>query len=332
MTIIDRQGKIISFWEKARPFLIFPSYLFGLGLVIRRFVYRCGLKRKTRLKARVISVGNITLGGTGKTPLVEYIARRAKENNKKVTVLSRGYGGGDEVRLFLKKNKDIHILAGKNRAEAGKKAVEKLGADIVILDDGFQHWPLERDVDIVTLDSTWPIWKDRLLPAGTLRENPCSLKRAHAFILTRVDNSGSGVNAWLEYLKDINPQAPVFFACHMPKGFINSRGESFPLSLIKDKEIVAFSGIARPEAFEATLKGLSGGRLIYSFRYPDHYYYKDQDLREIKEIARGAHIITTEKDLVRIKSDILSDRLLALVIELEFLKEEDKFFNLCFYE
>ncbi|MBL7170785.1 MAG: tetraacyldisaccharide 4'-kinase [Candidatus Omnitrophica bacterium] len=323
MTIIDKRGRIISLWEKTRGLLIFCACVFGIGVALRRFMYNCGFKKKTRLKARVISVGNITLGGTGKTPLVEYIARKLKENNKKVAVLSRGYGGGDEVKLFSKRNKDIPVLVGPNRAETGKEAVSTLGAEVIVLDDGFQHWSLERDVDIVTLNSTLLVWEDRLLPAGTLREKTDSLKRAKVFVLTRV-SPDSKINLWLEFLKSINPNTPVFLTCHRPLGFINSSGESSPLNLIKDKDIIAFSGIAGPEAFEETLKGL-GARLVYSIRYPDHYYYNSGDLQEIVKIAgESPFIITTEKDLVRIKGDKLDNRLFALAVELEFLKNSDR--------
>ena len=325
---------MFSLWEKTRGLLIFCSCVFGIGVALRRFMYSCGFKKKTRLKAKVISVGNITLGGTGKTPLVEYIARKIKENNKNVVILSRGYRGGDEVKLFSKRNKDIPVLVGQNRAETGKEAVSTLGAEVIVLDDGFQHWSLERDVDIVTLDtstglstgSTLPVWEDRLLPAGTLREKTDSLKRAKAFVLTRV-SPDLKINLWLEFLRGINPNTPVFLTCHRPLGFINSSGESSPLDLIKDKDILAFSGIAGPEAFEETLKGL-GARLIHSIRYPDHYHYNSKDLQEIVKIAgESPFLITTEKDLVRIKGDKLDNRFFALVVELEFLKDEDKFLS-----
>ena len=330
MIIIDRRGKLISFWEKTRPFLIFFSCLFGLALALRKFMYSRGIKKKTRLQAKVISVGNITLGGTGKTPLAEYIARKCKENNKKTVILSRGYGGGDEIMLFSKRNKDIPVLPGKNRRETGKEAVSKLGAEVIILDDGFQHWSLERDLDIVTLDTacTLPVWKDRLLPAGTLREKINSLRRTDIFVLTKcakidesAEGAGSGIDFWLTFLKEINPKAPVFFTSHKPVGFIDRAGKSSPLDFIKGRDVIAFSGIARPEAFEDTLKGL-GARVTHSFRYPDHYAYSEEDLKKIREIVpRGALVITTEKDLIRINSDILGEQLLALVIELEFLKD-----------
>ena len=334
MTIIDRRGKIFFFWEKARSgkggyvfrgILIFCSFLFGLALALRRFIYSCGFKKKTRLKTRVISIGNITLGGTGKTPLVEWIASRLVEKNRKVVILSRGYGRGDEVTLLAKKLKGVSILIGKDRASLGKEVVNNLKAEFILLDDGFQYWPLERHLEVVTLDSTSPIWKDRLLPAGTLRERLSNLKRAQVFVLTRVNNSDSDVTRWLEYLKNIKPQTSIFLTRHRPKEFINRKGEKFPTALVKDKDIIVFSGIARPAAFEETLKAL-GGKLLHSFRYPDHHYYTAADLAEIKKITgEKVLIITTEKDLVRIEDGQLDDRLLALAVEIEFLKDEDKF-------
>lgn len=332
MIIIDKRGKIIFLWEKFRRFLVFFSYLFGIGLMIRRFAYACRIKKKAKLNTCLISIGNITLGGTGKTPLVEYVARKFQKNNKKVCVLSRGYRGADEAILFSKRNKDILILTGKNREQNGREAIDKFGVEVILLDDGFQHWPLERDLDIVTLDSTRPIWKERLLPAGTLREKACSLKRAHVFVLTRVGLSESEghINAWLEYLKDINPRAPVFLTRHTPEKFINRTGESFSLEFIKDREIIAFSGIAAPEAFEETLKTI-GGKLRYAIRYSDHHRYTSGDLEEIARLAEnGASIITTEKDLVRINDARLDSCLLALVVEIEFLKDADKFLEKIF--
>jgi tetraacyldisaccharide 4'-kinase len=334
-TIVDKRVKLFSFWEKAQRgkglsifikwILIIASISFGGLLVLRRFFYSYGLKKRTKLKAKVVSIGNITVGGTGKTPLVEWLARRAIGKNKKTVILSRGYGGGDEVALLSKKLKGFSILTGKDRVSLGKEAINNLKAELILLDDGFQYWPLERDLEVVTVDSTRPLWEDRLLPAGTLRERVSSLKRAEAIVLARVDSTGSGINPWIEYLKDINPQASIFLSRHRPREFINKRGETRPLSLINDRNLIAFSGIARPEAFEETLKAL-GGKLLYSFRYPDHHYYTPADLAEIKKIAgEKGLIITTEKDLVRIEDGQLDDRLLALVVEIEFLKDEDRF-------
>lgn len=341
MNVIDRRGKVIFFWGKAmegkglfiffKRFLIFCSCLFGLGIIVRRFAYICGIKKKVKLNARVISIGNITLGGTGKTPLVEYIARRAKKINRKAVILSRGYGGGDEAGLLLKKLNDVSVLTGKNRAEFGKEAVDRLGAELILLDDGFQHWPLERDMDIVAIDSTSPLWEDRLFPAGTLRERVSNLKRAHAFVLTRVNTSESDLSKWYNFLSTINQHAPIFLARHAPREFVNRQGKIFSLSFIRDKDIIVFSGIARPQAFEETINGLCG-KLIHSIRYPDHYRYNYDDLSKIEKKSAGAScIITTEKDLVRIKDSSLDERLLALVVELEFLKDGDKFENKIFY-
>lgn len=333
MTIIDKRGKIISLWEKAREGrnvyifikmgLIFCSWIFGLCVILRRLIYRYGIKRSVSLNARVISVGNITLGGTGKTPLVEYIARKALHKNKKAVILSRGYKGGDEAGLLLKKVKGI-VLTGKNRSALGKEAVERFGAEIIILDDGFQHWALRRNMDIVTIDSTSPPWKESLFPAGILRERVNSLKRAHVFVITRADSNGDNVEICRRYLKTINPGASVFITVHKPLCFITRSGENFPPCLVKGRDIITFSGIGRPDIFEETLKRL-GARPVCSLRYPDHYNYTLRDLEEIKEIGRDRIIVTTEKDLVRINADILDSHLLALVVEISFLKDEDRF-------
>jgi tetraacyldisaccharide 4'-kinase len=345
---------LIPLWEKAKAgrgiyfflkaILRCGSFLFGLGLLLRRIAYSLKARKKIRLKARVISIGNITLGGTGKTPLVEYLGRKMKERNKKAAILSRGYGrrvrtpliiaekiswqdAGDEAVLLSRNLKDIPILVGKNRAESGKEAMDKLGAEIILLDDGFQHWPLQRDLDVVTLDYTRPIWENSLFPLGDLRERVNSLKRAQVFVLTRVDNTGSSLNIWQDYLRDINPEASIFLTCHEPAGFISKKGRVFPLSIVRGKKLTAFSGIANPEAFEETLKTL-GGRLLYSLRYPDHYEYGSTDLKEIEMIAQQSEaIITTEKDLVRIEGGPGEDRLLALRVEIKFLKDEDIFLN-----
>jgi 3-deoxy-D-manno-octulosonic-acid transferase len=299
------------------------SWLYRLAVGIRLFLYRSGVFQQKRLMAKVISVGNITVGGTGKTPLVIYLAERLKENGKNVAILTRGYKRkkkemvdlllraqerinwedvGDEPYLMMQNLSDVPIIVSKHRVISGLHAIEKYGAEILILDDGFQHLKLHRDIDIVVIDSTNPFGKGKLLPAGRLREPLSSLKRAALFVLTKTDQA-SDLDELIRTLQKYNPQAPLVESIYRIRSIDQlSDGASVNLKEVEHKKALAFSGIGNPSSFENSLNQLKI-QILKHHRFSDHFAYHQRDILSLIEEAKSLKadfIITTEKDSVRI--------------------------------
>lgn len=305
--------------------ILYPfSFLYYLGFVISQKIKKSGQRK---LACPVISVGNITVGGTGKTPAVIYLADLLKSLNKKVCVISRGYKGlgrrgegqvvgdgkkiflgsklaGDEPYLMAKSLTDVPVLVAKNRYKAGLFAVEKFGIDTVILDDGFQHLNLSRNIDIVCINALNPFGNFMLLPAGYLREPVRNIIRASAFIITRCDKiTGDKLSKLQGVVKKYNNSSPIFHA-HFVKKIFNRNGRETQADMLKGQNVIAISGIAVPEDFEATLKELGINLLIHR-KYPDHYFFKDTDIKKFYNDAAEfqAVIITTAKDAARLPED-----------------------------
>ena len=294
-----------------------------------------------RPACKVISIGNITLGGTGKTPLVVTLARYLNDSGKKAAVLSRGYGGdrvtSDEVELLKNRLPAVPILVGRDRIKTAREADESLKADVILLDDGFQHWRLKRDLDIVTLDINNPFGNGRLIPRGTLREPLSSLKRADIFVLTKVGSEGDSI-AKAQGLKArlgvINADAAVFTSSYIPSRLFDiAGGEELKLSVIENKKIALVCAIGEPESFEDTAKALGADIVLRSF-FMDHHRYTENDIKRIIDECKAKEIdvvLTTEKDTPRLThlSSLVahhSIRLLALGIEMK-IDNEEKFFG-----
>ena len=323
------------------------SLLFRLACAIRLFLYRSGVFRQKRLTAKVISVGNITVGGTGKTPLVMYIAERLKENGKNVAILTRGYKRkkkemvdlllraqkrvswedvGDEPYLMMQNLSDIPIIVSKHRVVSGLHAIEKYRADFLILDDGFQHLKLHRDLDIVVIDSTNPFGNGKLLPAGRLREPLSSLKRADLFVLTKTDQA-SDLDELIRTLQKYNPQAPLVESIYRIRSIDQlSDGVSVNLKEVEHKRALVFSGIGNPSSFENSLNQLKI-QILKHHRFSDHFAYHQKDILSLIEEAKSLKadfIITTEKDSVRIPLiNHLEIQLYVLKIDLKITKGEE---------
>jgi tetraacyldisaccharide 4'-kinase len=304
--------------------LLLPfSWFYGAGCKARLSLYRSGRLKQERLSARVVSVGNLTVGGTGKTPLVMYLAKKLRERNHKVAVLTRGYkrrssrmveitestkgstaweDTGDEPYLLSMRLPDVPILVYKDRAASGKQAIKNYAPDLLLLDDGFQHLRLKRDLDIVVIDSVNPFGNRRLLPAGILREPLASLKRANLFVLTKADQT-SGPDQLVEELKGHNPDAPIVRSVYRISGVEDLFNRSaVNLDSLKGKRALVFSGIGNPSSFEKTVEQLNL-KILKHRVFPDHYAYPEKDLEDLMMQARdrGADfIVTTEKDSVRI--------------------------------
>ncbi|MBI4832921.1 MAG: tetraacyldisaccharide 4'-kinase [Candidatus Lindowbacteria bacterium] len=343
MRIVSGNEKGIAASVARGAFSMF-SGLYRLVYEGKSISYRLGLKRSRRVNARVVSVGNITAGGAGKTPAVMYFARRFLEEGRNIVVLSRGYGrvtpadqplavsdrskvllspreSGDEPYLIARKLSGVPVVVCGKRVKGARFAIEKFGAEVIVLDDGFQHVALARDEDIVVIDCTAPFGYGRLLPRGLLREPIDALKRATCFLLTRADERGHEdvVNA----LRGINPDARLLKSRHRPKRLINLQEQTeMPCGSISKKRVIALSSIGNPAAFEKTVSRL-GAHVAQGLRFSDHHWYDPADIEKIQSIRErlGAeYVVTTEKDGVRLGavSRPLGNTLL-LEIELEII-------------
>jgi tetraacyldisaccharide 4'-kinase len=291
-----------------------------------------GWKQVSHAGVPVISVGNLTVGGTGKTPCVEYVARRLIDWGRNVAILSRGYGsqqGPNDEALVLENNlPDVPHLQGANRVDLAKTAVDKLQRDVLVLDDGFQHRRLARNLDLVLIDATEPWGFGYLLPRGLLRESPDSLRRAGAVLLTRCDQVDSATLTRLqEQVARLAPQTPVIVTSHRPTKWINSERAKQPLDKWKGQSAAAFCGIGNPEAFRRTLLDLGIG--VTAFRaFPDHHAYTPDDVRALDDWVKettASVVVTTQKDLVKLCQTRLGEKeLFALRIQLHIDAGQDE--------
>jgi tetraacyldisaccharide 4'-kinase len=350
MAVLRKKDIEDIMYGRKRSFLI-EAMLFGLSLLyraiirMRRALYRCRMLKSHELPCTVISVGNITLGGTGKTPMVIAIAGLLAEKQRRPAVVSRGYGrkdekstvivsdgksvladtraGGDEPVLIGSRLSGVPVVAASRRYRAARYALEHFDAKTVILDDGFQHLGLRRNLDIVLVDAADPFGNGRLFPAGILREPASALHRAHAVVITRADASQE-VDALKQRIGRITA-ARIFTSVQRPVDLVEIRsGEARALSVLSGARVFAFSGIARPASFLATLRAL--GVVIAAERaYPDHQVYDKSDLADVfqKAADHGADmIVTTEKDAVRLR-ELRPEGIWALRIEQEVLERRE---------
>ncbi|MFH1441201.1 MAG: tetraacyldisaccharide 4'-kinase [Candidatus Omnitrophota bacterium] len=328
--------------------------------IIIRLVMFLSCRKQYQSKCKVISVGNITLGGTGKTPLVEFIARYLKEHGHKPAILSRGYKRrrtkdegrrtreegrgmrdegsyevmGDEPYMLQKNLVDIPVLVGSNRIKSMESSsVVDLGVDIFILDDGFQQWGIKKDLEIVTIDAINPFGNRHMLPRGILRQPLSTLKKADIFVLTKTDISPD-VEIVKKSLAYINPRAVIVETVHEPAGLypLNRRNDLLDMNAFVHENISLVSGIADHGYFLKTVQKL-GINPSLVFNFPDHYDYSLDDIEDIvkKSQDKGINfIIITEKDAVKfcrlpITGLSADQRILVLQIKLKIIKNEQEF-------
>lgn len=310
-----------------RSTLDVASRLYALGVGLRNVAFDRGWKAIRRVDVPVISIGNLTLGGTGKTPMVEWVARWLRERDVRVAILSRGYGqeGGlnDEGRVLEENLPDVPHLQGRDRAALARIAVEELESQVIVLDDGFQHRRLARDLDVVLLDALEPFGLGKIFPRGLLREPVRSLRRAGVVVLSRGDlidpttraairseaERRSGPLRWVE-----TRQAPL--------GVIDAEGGGEPLESLPPRRVAAFCGIGNPHGFRRTLEKL--GVAPVGFRsFSDHHPYSSADVGDLARWAGslGADLLlTTQKDLVKLRTTAIGPiPLRALRIGLEVM-------------
>jgi len=281
--------------------LLWPlSLLYGGIVRLRVWLYAKGLLKQKRLRAPVVSVGNLTVGGTGKTPMVIWLAERFLAEGKHVAILSRGYSGAngtsDEIELMkFRLQSRAAFGVGKDRFAEGQRIESQRHIDVFLLDDGFQQLQLARDLDILLMDTSCPLAGESLLPAGRLREPLSAMSRANVLVFTRTENMPGTVEA----IQKLN-QYPVFAAATRLVGFRRLGGE---ITLLSASEIgagpfFAFCGLGNPDAFFRDLRSW-GLTVCGQMSFPDHHRYTDKDVSQIQMGAKraGANaFVTTEKD------------------------------------
>ena len=321
-----------------RTCLFALSKLFIVGVKARRFLYDVRILRDSTLGVQVIAVGNLTCGGTGKTPVVEKFARELQDQGRKVAILSRGYRSkppplryrllnklllrddvtpprvvsdgksllldsetaGDEPYMLASNLKDVVVLVDKDRVKSGRYAIEKFGCDTLLLDDGFQYWKLRgRRRDIVLIDHQQPFGNEHLLPRGTQREPPSHVARANTIFITKSNGNTADLRA---RIAKHNPTAGIIECVHHPLYFEDVfTGERHGLEFLQGRKIASLSGIAQPESFEQSLVK-QGGELVYSKRFADHHRFTQQEILNVinrSKKRQAEAIITTQKDAVR---------------------------------
>ncbi len=321
-----------------RFFLRQLSRIFGLIVQIRVRLYKWGIFRPHTLGCQVLSVGNLTVGGTGKTPVVEVFARSLQEQGRKVAILSRGYKrkkpplwkrikgrltfqkygppplvvsdgnrllldstiSGDEPYMLASNLPNVAVIVAKNRINAGQYAIKKLGCDTLILDDGFQYMRLRHRLDIVLVDRTNPFGNRHVLPRGVLREPIRNIRRAGFIFITK--SNGDGAVELKEQLRKLNPVAEISECRHCARYVQNVyTGKREELSFLQGLDVAAISAIAVPKGFEEELER-QGARVLCHQTYADHHRYTQQEVLDFinRSIREGAQaIVTTEKDAVR---------------------------------
>ncbi len=311
--------------------------LYTAAAAARNAAYDCGWSRQIRLPRPVISVGNLSVGGTGKTPCVEWLVERLIATGRRPAVLSRGYGGrhadpyilqaqtarllsddrsiasnrelADEPQLLARHLANVSVVVGRRREQSGAAAIARLGADVLVLDDGFQYRRLARDCDIVLLSGRMPLSGWPLLPAGPMREPLASLRRAHVIIVTKADQSRDAVPALLERMRIINRAAVLATAAHEPAGVEDAAGgAAVAPKRVEGARVALVSSIGDPDGFEQTVRAL-GAESVGHQRYPDHHRYTGADWRDTMSWAGrlGAQaLVTTEKDLIRLRPLVAS--------------------------
>ena len=335
------------------------SCIFALVVAFRYFLYNSGIIRRFPLGIQVISIGNVTAGGTGKTPVTEIFARTLAQAGRKVAILSRGYRrkeapwyqriftqvidpplvvsdgrrvlldsavGGDEPYMLASNLPGVAVLVDRNRVKAGRYAIKRLGCDTIILDDGFQYQKLKHSIEVVLVDSTNPFGNGHMLPRGVLREPARHLKRADIIFLTKCRGETGAIK---EEIRKYNRTAEIVECNHTPRILrdVWSR-EEYPLKWLEGKTVCTLSGIASPKGFENSLRHM-GAKVVWCDRYADHHRYDSSEilyaLNRTADMGAEA-LVTTEKDAVRFpRFETSPVKCLYLRIAIEILAGHENF-------
>ncbi len=325
------------------------SFFYFIIINIRNWLYNHKVFTEVKLSRPVISVGNITVGGTGKTPCVIMLAQMLQRNGFKPAVISRGYGGrgvnpanivsdgnkvlmdsetaGDEPFLMANALKGVPVITGARRIITGQVAIDKFGANVIICDDAMQHRQIFRDINLVLLDGTGLKGNHHVLPRGKLREPVKEIKRADVILLTRTDE-GANLDESIDDLIKAE-QIPVFRSIHQPQDVVSS-DESIkkPIYALNGKKICAFCGIANPKSFEKTVR-TTGAKMLSFNVFPDHHYYNEIEIEKLRDefIKTGAdYLMTTEKDAMRLRNHLEFLKVISILrIEMQIKPSENSF-------
>jgi tetraacyldisaccharide 4'-kinase len=336
--IISGNDKTL-FARALRLLLAAAAGFYGIVIDIRNWLYDHHWLKASQLPIPVICVGNITAGGTGKTPMVIWLCRYLSRQGLKVAILSRGYKGqgpddNDETQLLRAALPDVTIVIDSNRLRGGQKAIQSHNAQVLVLDDGFQHRRLKRDLDIVMIDALEPFGYGSLIPRGLLREPLTQLRRADAIVITRADSISNNDLATLKAQIQSLPNHPgaslIVTSRHEPVSLWPTNGTSINMQDLRDKEVVAFCGIGNPRGFIATLTQQCA-KIVDQRFFADHYHYSGDTLEQLntQKLNCGAQwLVTTEKDWVKLKelpriSDIAD--LYWLRVELAITEGKEQF-------
>ncbi len=343
----DKDGNGFSF------FLGLLSVIYGFAVKLRLYAYNSGLMKIRSLPAYTVSVGNLTVGGTGKTPFVAMLAEWASEKGLKAAILSRGYGGkrnreplvvsdgirvlasvndaGDEPVLLAKRISSVPVLISKSRYNIGNLAMQRFGPALLLLDDGYQHLSLHRDLNILLLDAKRQFGNGSLLPRGSLREPTDQIERADLIIITKCTGEHTG-DELLYRLREDFPGKPLFRSNHLPDQVLFPRdGTTHPPEFLSGKKVVAFAGLAHPEDFLNMVKGLRAD-VIHFRAFSDHHSFAQSEIAELalrRRTSGGDFLLTTEKDWVRIDERVdIEEDIAVLTIKTGFLSDSDTFFDI----
>ena len=348
-----------------RALLFTLSKLYQVLVKIHRWLINVRILRDETLGVQVIAIGNLTWGGTGKTPVVEKFARELRDQGRNVAILSRGYrskppplhermlnkillredttpprvvsdgrsllldseSAGDEPYMLASNLKDVVVLVDKDRVKSGRYAVEKFGCDTLLLDDGFQYWKLRgRRHDVVLIDCQQPFGNEHMQPRGSLREPPSHLARANTIFITKSDGKTAELR---KRIAELNPDAGIIECVHHPLYLEDVfTGQRHDLAMIKGRKVASLSGIAQPESFEHNLVS-SGSELVYSKRFADHHRFTQQEVLNAinrSKKRQAEMIVTTQKDAVRFpKIDRRDLPILFMRVEIKIVAGADDF-------
>jgi tetraacyldisaccharide 4'-kinase len=324
-----------------RLLLRLASVGYSIAVQFRNFMYSSGLLKVRYAKAAVISIGNITTGGTGKTPLVIWLCKKIISDFQ-CAILTRGYKTSfreseyltDEPAIFTESCPEVKVIVNPDRVAGAEEAAIKFGTKVLIMDDGFQHRRLARDLDIVTIDATEPFGYGKMLPAGLLREPVSSLKRASAVVVTRCDQvAEKELSELVARIRQINSDMLIARSIHAPAYVKLIDNIEINFEDLKGKKVYAFCGIGNPDSFMTTVKK-TGAEIVGSKIFNDHHHYKEACMTDIFEQAQLLNadlIVTTQKDQnkivkpVSLKTEI---PLAYIAIKIKFLAGEEKLWRL----
>ena len=333
-------------------FLRILSFLYGLATQLRLVVYKTGFLRAKCLPTHIISIGNITTGGTGKTPFVAMLAKWAETHGFKVAILSRGYKGkgsndslvvsdgktvlasvddaGDEPVMLATTLPSVPVLISKKRYKIGSLALKLFNSELLLLDDGYQHISLHRDMNILLVDANRQFGNRSLLPLGPLREPIEQIKRADIIVITKCTDTHTG-GKLVDYFQKNFPAKSIFRSRYFPNQVIFPLARiTHPPDILNGKNVVVFAGIAHPDDFLETVKSC-GANIVHFKAFSDHHFFSKHEIEELvswKNQSNVDFLLTTEKDWIRIDGKIEPDLDIAiLTIKIELLSERDAFFE-----